>query len=122
MTLHRTATTRQARPEVPPECVPNPPGSAQSTDGAHHPGHRSPRPDAADGRPSVQEVMHARLAAMAQPRPEDNPSRARLREVLRDKRIMAYVIANIDQWPPITDEQRAALAALLHQPRRDRKP
>ena len=69
-------------------------------------------------------IMHARLAAMAEPRDGDTPHVAALRAVLRDEVLMAYVTANVDQWPPLTDEQREALAVLLgrsaHRPRRAR--
>lgn len=58
-------------------------------------------------------IMRARLAAMAAPRPDDTPRVAALRAVLRDEALMAHVTANVEQWPPLTDEQREALAALL---------
>lgn len=73
----------------------------------------------ADSLTPVQKIMHARLAVMSQPRHDDNPRRARLREVLRDRRLMAHVVANVDQWPPLSDEQRAEIAALLHHHRLD---
>jgi len=47
-----------------------------------------------------REIMRARLA--------------KLRAVLRDEMLMAHVRANVEQWPPLTDEQRDTLAALLH--------
>lgn len=58
-------------------------------------------------------IMRARLAAMAEPRPDDSPHVAALRAVLRDEALMAYVTANVDRWPPLTDDQRDALAMLL---------
>jgi len=58
-------------------------------------------------------VMGARLAAMAEPRPDDNPRVAALRAVLRDEALMAHVTANVDRWPPMTEEQRDAVAMLL---------
>jgi hypothetical protein len=60
--------------------------------------------------------MRARLAAMATPREGDSPRMAALRAILRDKALMAHVTANVEQWPPLTDEQRRTLAALLHRP------
>jgi len=57
--------------------------------------------------------MRARLAATAQPREGDNPSLAALRAILRDQTLMAHVTANVEQWPPLSDEQRETLGALL---------
>ncbi|MGC4771544.1 hypothetical protein ACLQ25_21565 [Micromonospora sp. DT44] len=57
--------------------------------------------------------MRARLAAMAAPRDSDDPELAALRAVLRDEALMAHVTANVDRWPPLTDAQRATVAALL---------
>jgi hypothetical protein len=62
--------------------------------------------------------MRARLAAMAAPRDSDDAELAALRAVLRDEELMAHVIANVEQWPPLTDEQREILGALLNPPRR----
>jgi hypothetical protein len=59
-------------------------------------------------------LMRARLAAMATPREGDSPQVAALRAILRDEALMAHVTANVEQWPPLTDEQRQTLAALLH--------
>jgi hypothetical protein len=58
--------------------------------------------------------MRARLAAMAAPRSSDSPDVAALRAILRDEALMAHVTANVEQWPPLSDEQRETLAALLH--------
>lgn len=63
-----------------------------------------------------RELMRARLAAMATPREGDSPRVAALRAILRDETLMAHVIANVEQWPPLSDEQRDLLAALLHRP------
>ncbi|MBX7266493.1 hypothetical protein KIF24_10930 [Micromonospora sp. Llam7] len=73
-----------------------------------------------DSLTPVQKVMRARLAAMSTPRPSDDPETARLRGLLRDWEAMAEVTATVDQWQPITDEQRDTLAALLH-PHRARR-
>ncbi|MFI7211689.1 hypothetical protein ACIBP4_12675 [Micromonospora maritima] len=56
--------------------------------------------------------MRARLAAMAAPRDSDDPELAALRAVLRDEALMAHVRANVDRWPPLTDEQRDTIASL----------
>jgi len=62
--------------------------------------------------------MHTRLAAMAQPRASDDAELAALRHVLRDQRLMAHITAEVDQWPPLNDEQRETLAALLNPTRK----
>lgn len=67
----------------------------------------------ADGRSVELAVMRARLAAMAQPRADDDAEVAALRAVLRDQRFRAQVMATVEQWPPLTEDQLAALAALL---------
>jgi hypothetical protein len=59
-------------------------------------------------------LMRARLAAMAAPREGDTASVAELRVILRDDTLMAHVVANVETWPPLGDEQRDLLAALLH--------
>ncbi|MCT2277576.1 hypothetical protein M3G91_08065 [Micromonospora chalcea] len=64
------------------------------------------------GPPEVQALMRARLAAMAAPRDSDDPELAALRAVLRDEALMAHVRANVDRWPPLTDEQRDTIASL----------
>ena len=57
--------------------------------------------------------MRARLAAIAAPRDSDSPRLAKLRAVLRDQALMAHVTANVEQWPPLSEEQRETFAALL---------
>ncbi|RSM74189.1 hypothetical protein DMB66_01895 [Actinoplanes sp. ATCC 53533] len=57
--------------------------------------------------------MRARLAAMAAPRDRDSARLAKLRAVLRNESLMAHVTANVEQWPPLSGEQRDTLAALL---------
>lgn len=59
-------------------------------------------------------LMRARLAAMAQPHDDDTPKAAALRAILRDQRLMDRVTANVESWPPLTDEQRDTIAALLN--------
>jgi hypothetical protein len=66
----------------------------------------------ASGQPEVQATMRARLAAMAEPRESDDPETAALRAILRDEQLMTRVTNAVDQWPPLTDEQRATIAAL----------
>jgi hypothetical protein len=58
-------------------------------------------------------LMRARLAAMATPRDGDSPRVAELRAILRDEALMAHVTANVEQWPPLSEEQRETLGALL---------
>jgi hypothetical protein len=58
-------------------------------------------------------IMRARLAAMATPRDGDSPRVAELRAILRDEALMAHVTANVEQWPPLSEEQRETLGALL---------
>jgi hypothetical protein len=43
----------------------------------------------------------------------DGPRMAKLRAVLRDESLMAHVHAIVEQWQPLSDEQRDTLAALL---------
>ncbi|NLU81116.1 hypothetical protein HCA58_22795 [Micromonospora sp. HNM0581] len=62
--------------------------------------------------------MRARLAAMAAPRDTDDPELAALRAVLRDQALMAHVTANVDRWPPLTEEQRDTIASLWPPPTR----
>lgn len=90
-----------------------------------HPASECPdmTPDAggpADSLTPVQKILRARLAAMSAPRLSDDPETVRLRSLLRDWEAMAEVTATVDQWQPITEEQRETLAALLH-PYRDRR-
>ncbi|MDQ7905982.1 hypothetical protein RB614_15830 [Phytohabitans sp. ZYX-F-186] len=59
-------------------------------------------------------IMRARLAAMAAPRDTDNEQMAALRAILRDEALMAHVTANVERWPPLSDEQRETLGALLN--------
>lgn len=58
-------------------------------------------------------LMRARLAAMAAPRDSDTPRLAALRAIRRDEALMAHVTANVEQWPPLSEEQRETLGALL---------
>ncbi|NJP30775.1 hypothetical protein [Micromonospora thermarum] len=62
--------------------------------------------------------MRVRLAAMAAPRDSDDAELAALRAVLRDESLMAHVTANVDRWPPLTEEQRDTIASLWPPPSR----
>ena len=68
------------------------------------------------GGPDVAALMRTRLAEMAKPRDSDDAGTAAMRAILRDEALMAYVTANVDRWPPLTDEQRDTLAAILNRP------
>ncbi|MFC0530574.1 hypothetical protein [Phytohabitans kaempferiae] len=57
--------------------------------------------------------MRARLAAMATPHDGDSPRVAELRAILRDEALMPHVTANVETWPPLSEEQRETLSALL---------
>lgn len=61
-------------------------------------------------------VMRARLAELARERPDDRPEVAELRRVLRDPALMGPVMANVEAWPVLDDDQCATLAALLGPP------
>jgi hypothetical protein len=79
--------------------------------------------DSATGRgarASAQDrvVMRARLAVIAVARDTDTPSVAALRALLRDETLMAHVVANVEQWPPLDDEQRDVLGELFQRGRR----
>ncbi|MDG4749916.1 hypothetical protein O7630_03080 [Micromonospora sp. WMMD718] len=94
----RTRATARITPQ------PDPPAPASQT------------PDA--GHVEVQMLMRARLAAMAAPRDTDDSELAALRAVLRNAALMAHVRANVDQWPPLTEEQRDTIASLWPPPSR----
>jgi hypothetical protein len=66
-------------------------------------------------------LMRTRLAAMATARATDTASVAQLRAILRDATLMAHVVTNVDQWAPLSEEQRELLAALLHRGHRTRR-
>jgi hypothetical protein len=110
-----------------------PPGTDPTPDTSHHTGHHNARgtlpmarhpstpptgtPATGDSPAGVsaadRAVMRARLAAMAAPRDSDTPRLAALRAILRDQALMAHVTANVEQWPPLSEEQRETLGALL---------
>lgn len=53
------------------------------------------------------------MAAMAAPRDSDDPQTAALRAILRDPELMARVTATVEEWPPLTEDQRATISALF---------
>lgn len=124
MILHHTEAARRQPTYVPP--TPDrhdndDAGEAEAHGNGGAPGDRPaphPRSSNTNGGRSVQGIMHARLEAMAKPRKDDSPRLARLRAVLRDQRIMSRVVANVDSWPELSEQQWAEAIALL-QPRRD---
>jgi hypothetical protein len=75
---------------------------------------RGDRPDPATGDPSAgvrhRSGDHPRLARRDGRSPRQRqPRPAKLRAVLRDETLMAHVRANVERWPPLTDEQRDTL-------------
>jgi hypothetical protein len=88
----------------------------RDTDDPHQPqpAARSPTRPARRNSTTDQALMRARLAAMAAPRETDSPRVAALRAILRDEALMAHVTAHVEQWPPLSEDQAATLAALLH--------
>jgi hypothetical protein len=57
---------------------------------------------------------------MAAPREGDDPQTTALRAVLRDPGLMARVTADVEDWPPLTEDQRATISALFTRKRRPR--
>lgn len=105
-----------ARGTLPMACHPRTPTKRAAAHVEPRPTRHTPATDPAPAGVSAAEraLMRARLAAMATPRDDDSPRVAALRAILRDEALMAHVIANVEQWPPLTDEQRETLGALLH--------
>lgn len=54
---------------------------------------------------------------MSAPRASDDPATAALRAVLRDPVLMARVITTVEEWRPLTEDQRATISALFTRPR-----
>jgi hypothetical protein len=63
-------------------------------------------------RDQATRVISARLAAVERHHPDADTSE--LRRQLRAARAEDYIRRLIDSAPPLTDEQRARLATLLH--------
>ncbi len=58
----------------------------------------------------------ARVASLSRDRAPDDPELLDARRSLREERLAAAIRETVDAAPPLTDEQRARLAALLHTP------
>jgi hypothetical protein len=58
----------------------------------------------------------ARVASLSRSRRADDPDLANARRDLRAERLAKAIRETVDGAPPLTDEQRARLAALLHTP------
>ncbi len=61
-------------------------------------------------------VERARVAALSRDRAPDDPELLDARRNLRAERLAAAIRETVDAAPPLTDDQRARLAALLHAP------
>ncbi len=61
------------------------------------------------------DVAHhrARVASLSRDRAADDPELTAARAELRAATLAAHVARVVDQAPPLTDEQRARIAALL---------
>jgi hypothetical protein len=58
----------------------------------------------------------ARVAALSRDRAPDDPELLNARRGLREERLAAAIRKAVDAAPPLSDEQRTRLAALLHNP------
>ncbi len=58
----------------------------------------------------------ARVASLTRSRPADDPDLIEARRALRAERLAEAIRRTVAEAPPLTDEQRARLAALLHTP------
>jgi hypothetical protein len=63
--------------------------------------------------PRAPEVARARLAAVRRHHPDQPEFAADARRDLRAANAAQYVRDLVDGWPPLTDQQRGRLAALL---------
>ncbi|GAA4690822.1 hypothetical protein Prum_000040 [Phytohabitans rumicis] len=140
MATSQTPKPQRRRPSVgdgPATGAANPPGTGPTPDhttklDTGHPNARGTLPMAHPSTPPTnttasddtpagvsdadRALMRARLAAMAAPRDSDDAELAALRAVLRDEALMAHVTANVERWPPLTEQQRETIAALLNPP------
>lgn len=55
----------------------------------------------------------ARVASLTRSRTPDDPELVDARRNLRAERLADHIRRQVDDWPPLTNEQRARLAALL---------
>lgn len=58
----------------------------------------------------------ARVASLTRSRPADDPDLVNARRDLRAERLAEAIRKTVAEAPPLTDEQRARLASLLHTP------
>lgn len=64
--------------------------------------------------PSPRWTSHrARLASLSRSREPDDPDLIAARRDLKAARLTEYVARTVDDFPPLTDEQRSRVAALL---------
>jgi hypothetical protein len=61
-------------------------------------------------------VERARVAALSRDRAPDDPELLNARRNLRAERLALAICKAVDAAPPLSDEQRTRLAALLHNP------
>ncbi len=101
MACHPPTTTITA----PAHGEPRPDRPAPVPDEAPKP-EPAPAPAPAGVSAADRALMRARLAAMAAPRDSDDEELAALCAILRGEALMAHVTANVERWPPLTDEQR----------------
>jgi hypothetical protein len=59
------------------------------------------------------QAKRARIARLSQDLPPDHPQLVELKRELKTQRTQQYIEKILDAWPPLTDQQRTALAELL---------
>ncbi|NUL43753.1 hypothetical protein F7P69_00865 [Cellulosimicrobium funkei] len=59
--------------------------------------------------------QHARahIARLSQTHPKDHPEIVAARQALKTMRLEEHVRGVVDSWPPLSDEQKARVGALL---------
>ena len=62
---------------------------------------------------STTRHLRARVASLTRSRPLEDPELQSARTELRTARLEDRIRAEVAEWPPLTDEQRGRLAALL---------
>lgn len=65
---------------------------------------------------SVISHERARVAALTRSRSADDPDLTDARQKLAAERLAAYIKRTLNAAPPLTDEQRSKLAAILRAP------
>ena len=63
--------------------------------------------------PKTYHADRARIAALVRHRPDDHEAIDNARRAYRTERLADQIRTVVDQAPPLTDEQRTRLAALL---------